>query len=474
MGYKIGVPSIKLNNSGKKSKHCGSFGGVAYEGLEERKGLDKDINPELSCNNIYTGYRTAAELMEYSAEHVAQLRDAAGRKLRKDAVVMCATIFKPPAVYMNSLPVEAQQRLLGDCLEFFESVVGKGNIKSTAQHYDELGGHLHVFWEPMTADGRLCAKEVHSLKFYAHINQYLPAYLRDRGWEIDDADCYDVNARKLEDEKGKEEAYQKRKQNGRSSAAYKLEAERQKNALNRENQELRIGNSKLLGQKGKLEYECDQLRDDNAALVAQQGELQASIQQSQQSKADLEQERQQLMQTNAELERQRQQAYSETALARSRTQAEKERCERLQRLNESNLEVIGRNEAIIQEQEHTLGLIDDYEEYCAVADMTEADLDLGERMVRKLPPPKGIFRPSEEKEWLRDIKALLQKLLFSIGESLRRLRIFESRYEVPERRSEAVQEREMSLEDKMANAFARAGIGSSAGLMSYQKDEQTK
>ena len=88
MGYKMGVPSLKLNNAGTRSKRCGSFAGVAYEAFEERKGKDQDINHELSKNNIYIGMRSAEELLEYSRQHVAQLRDARGRALRSDAVVI--------------------------------------------------------------------------------------------------------------------------------------------------------------------------------------------------------------------------------------------------------------------------------------------------------------------------------------------------------------------------------------------------
>lgn len=273
MGYKIGVPSLKLNNVGNKSKHCGSFGGVAYEGLEERKGLDNDINPEMSQYNIYTGYRSAAELMEYSERHLKELKDASGRGIRKDAVVMCATIFKPPAVYMNSLSVEDQQRLLGDCLEFIKPVVGTDNVKAAAQHFDEKGAHLHVFWEPMTADGRLCAKELHNIKFFGYINEHLPAYLRERGWEIDDADCYDRAQREREDIEAEEERYQKRQQQGRSSAAYKLEAEQQRLELQRENEQLSTKNSRLAGTVGLMEIKQAQLEDESRSLTEQNENL---------------------------------------------------------------------------------------------------------------------------------------------------------------------------------------------------------
>lgn len=221
MGYKIGMPSLKLNNSGKKTKRCGSFKSVASEALEERKGHDPDIDKSKSSDNIYRGYRTAAELMEYSRKHIEQLRDKTGRSIRKDAVVMCVTILKPPAAMMNALPREDQIRFLDDAEEGLAQIVGKANIKSSATHFDELGAHRNVFHEPMTEDGRLCAKEAHNLKFFGRVNRELPALLREKGWDIEDCEMYDAAQQEYEAVRGKN------KESGRSSARFKAEAEQE-------------------------------------------------------------------------------------------------------------------------------------------------------------------------------------------------------------------------------------------------------
>ena len=225
MGWKIGAPSLKLNNAGTVSKHCGDFGSVAMEALEERKGHDPDIDPGRAALNHYEGFRTAAELQEYSRKHVEQLRDAKGRKLRSDAVVMCATILKPPAAMMAQLSPDDQRRFLADANEAFAEIIGADKIKSRADHYDEQGAHSHVFWEPMTEDGRLCAKEVHNLQFFGRVNRELPQMLRDKGWDIENCECYDA---------AKEQYEQAQKRAGRSSMSYKLEAEIKKQELEQE------------------------------------------------------------------------------------------------------------------------------------------------------------------------------------------------------------------------------------------------
>lgn len=235
MGWNIGIPSLKLNNVGKKSKHCGSFAGVAMEALEERKGRDPDIDPELAHLNIYEGITSAKELMEYSQKHVQELsdrqREAGGRKIRDDAVVMCSTIIKPPAEMMAAMSRDDQIRFLRDAAEKLSEIVGEGNIKSKAFHFDEQGGHLHVLWEPITEDGRLCAKELHNIKFFGRVNREMPEYLRSRGWDIDDCQAYDAAKEELEQD---EDRGKQKKQSGRSSAVYKRDMEQQARAMKRE------------------------------------------------------------------------------------------------------------------------------------------------------------------------------------------------------------------------------------------------
>lgn len=250
MGYTIGMPSIKLNNVGQKSKHCGSFKKVAEEALAERLGLDIDINKELTSQNIYKGFRTAEDLMQYSLEHIAELdfnRPEGTRKIRADAVVMCGTILKPPAEMMMNLSREQQQKFLEDAVEDFSEIVREDNIKSVVLHFDERVPHAHVFWEPMTADGRLCAKEMHNLKFFGRLNREMPEMLRKQGWDIDNCQAYDKaeedkKREEMGEEKYREYRKEKRKSRGQDSKEFKEIAEKK---LQETNAELDSINAKI-------------------------------------------------------------------------------------------------------------------------------------------------------------------------------------------------------------------------------------
>lgn len=269
MGWNIGIPSLKLNNIGKKSKHCGSFAGVAMEALEERKGRDPDIDPDLAHLNMYEGITSAKELMAYSQQHVQELSDqqraAGGRKIRDDAVVMCSTIIKPPAEMMAGMSREDQIRFLQDAAEKLSEIVGAGNVKSKAYHFDEQGGHLHVLWEPITEDGRLCAKELHNIKFFGRLNREMPEHLRSRGWDIDDCQAYDAAKDELEQD---EERKERKKKSGRSSAVYKQEMEQKIKAMEEKSANLQ---EQLQGQCQSYDEICAVI-EENLKIAAKNEE----------------------------------------------------------------------------------------------------------------------------------------------------------------------------------------------------------
>lgn len=408
MGWNVGIPSLKLNNVGKKSKHCGSFAGVAMEALEERKGRDPDIDPELAHLNIYEGITSARELMKYSQKHVQELSDqqraAGGRKIRDDAVVMCSTIIKPPAAMMATLSREDQIRFLRDALEKLDEIIGPENGRSVAIHFDEEGAHLHRLWEPMTEDGRLCAKERHNIKFFGRLNREMPEHLRSRGWDIDDCQAYDAAKDELEQN---EERKERKKKSGRSSAVYKQEMEQKVKSLENE--------------VGQLQEQLDQVQE-----------------QLDQTQGQLDQVQEQLGQTEEKLQQQR------------------KRYDEICATNEANLKVAEKNEETIEAQREILQLIQDYDEYRAEAAQIEQDLDLMEETYNALPASKKLFHQAAASTWLERMTRILQDIRRLIEAGIRRLKIFEKDFGVEEPLSVPVERRKLSLDAKIFGAEKKA------------------
>lgn len=330
MGYTLGMPSLKLSNTaGKGGKHCGNFKKVTEEALEERLGQDLDINHNLTQNNEYlTEIKKAAELQsisetwiknyndrvdkeniqieeeikkavkEYNDIHEEKLTKVKAlkainderrankqeplqtkRHIRDDAVVMCATIIKPSAEFMSTLKADDQRQMLLDAYDKLKEIVGESNMKAAVIHYDELVPHLHTFWMPETEDGRLCAKEKHNLKFLGTLNKEMPAYLRSKGWDIDDCNAYDAEEEQRKKEEMGEEAYKKERQEkrnnqGRSSSKYKHEIKKEidemDKELNEKQERLNIIEEKyveLLEKGSKLETSVNDMTKKEAELI---------------------------------------------------------------------------------------------------------------------------------------------------------------------------------------------------------------
>lgn len=266
MAYKIGMPCLKLNNVGKKSKHCGSFEYVAKEALRERCGRDADIDSQWTYLNMYGGYETAEELIAYSRRHVEELSDelrAQGKRgIRSDAVVMMAGIFKPPMEYWEEMTIEESEKIFQECLKKFAEIVGAENIKSWVVHYDELTPHMHVFWEPMTKDGRLCAKEVCNLKFFSKLNKEMPVYLREQGFDIADCVAYDAGLDKSEFlGELSQERKKSKKENGVDSRTFKYQQEQKVKELD-----------KQIKEKQQIVDRLDDILDANLARVQKQAD----------------------------------------------------------------------------------------------------------------------------------------------------------------------------------------------------------
>lgn len=221
MGFNVGLPSLKLKNEGYNGENSGCFRKVVQEAID-RIGRDDDIDPSLSYLNVIRGIASTEELIEYSRKHIEEINKTRKSKIRSTAVVMCATIIKPPAAEMRKMTIEDQVRFMDAAIEEFSDIVGKENVKTVVIHFDELGPHTHIFWEPMTEDGRLCAKEVHNTKFFHKVNERIPKALRRKGFDVSDCNMYEKGDKKQEKAKGKA---------GRSSIEFKRDMEEKKAVL---------------------------------------------------------------------------------------------------------------------------------------------------------------------------------------------------------------------------------------------------
>lgn len=104
---------------------------------------------------------------------MARIREAQGDKtIRKDAV-LCLQFFATMPDYSRRSAAE-RKRFEGLVRDFLGTLYGAENVVDVRWHFDESAPHIHATVVPITADGRLCCKEV-----------FRPTKKRQEKWQRD-------------------------------------------------------------------------------------------------------------------------------------------------------------------------------------------------------------------------------------------------------------------------------------------------
>jgi hypothetical protein len=146
-------------------------------------------NPDIDKERSHLNYR----LMECKEKNyfaaIMKLVDArhnpTGKKLRKDAVVLTEFIISSSNEFFETLSPEKQKKYFQVSLEYLENLFGKENTIYAVVHNDEHTPHMHFGFVPMTADNRVCAKEVINRNILRQIQDELPKHLQNAGFDIE-------------------------------------------------------------------------------------------------------------------------------------------------------------------------------------------------------------------------------------------------------------------------------------------------
>lgn len=162
-----------------------------HDGTKGLSGYDREQTrvmgrgqEEWQNRNIDKGHTHAIELVYNRAAEsdrpgavrdsvMARIREAQGDKtIRKDAV-LCLQFFATMPDYSRRSAAE-RKRFEGLVGDFLRTLYGAENVVDMRWHFDESAPHIHATVVPITADGRLCCKEV-----------FRPTKKRQEKWQRD-------------------------------------------------------------------------------------------------------------------------------------------------------------------------------------------------------------------------------------------------------------------------------------------------
>ena len=119
-------------------------------------------NPDIDLSRSHLNHSiedlSPDNLIRYVRQRIKQLH--LKRKPRIDAVGLEDIIVGASSDFMLQLGTDKREQYFTDALHFFQNRYGKENVMYCQCHLDESNPHIHIGVVPVTADGRLSARDV--------------------------------------------------------------------------------------------------------------------------------------------------------------------------------------------------------------------------------------------------------------------------------------------------------------------------
>ena len=116
-------------------------------------------NPDIDLSRSKYNFHLIEPAGRYRAEAESQIQ-AAGCRTRTDSVRVVETMFTATPEFFKGKKLPEVRRYFEETLRFFEQYQSRETIISAVVHMDEKTPHMHLSFVPLTADGRLSAKEI--------------------------------------------------------------------------------------------------------------------------------------------------------------------------------------------------------------------------------------------------------------------------------------------------------------------------
>ena len=145
------------------------------EAHNERTKEEYASNPDIDKSRSHLNFHLLEPERKYRAEAERQIKDA-GCRTRSDSVRLVEALVTATPEFFKGKKKADIEAYFQEALDFIREHQDQKTIISAVVHMDEKTPHMHLSFVPLTADGRLCAKEIVGNK--KKLTQW-----QDRFWE---------------------------------------------------------------------------------------------------------------------------------------------------------------------------------------------------------------------------------------------------------------------------------------------------
>ena len=156
----------------------------SIEAHNERTKEKYASNPDIDCSRSKYNFHLIEPPQRYRAEAERQI-SVAGCRTRTDSVRVVEVLFTATPEVFKDKKLPEIRRYFEETLRFFEQYQSRETIISAVVHMDEKTPHMHLSFVPLTADGRLSAKEIVG-------NKKKLTWWQDKFWEHMVVKCPDL------------------------------------------------------------------------------------------------------------------------------------------------------------------------------------------------------------------------------------------------------------------------------------------
>lgn len=167
----------------KKMKN-GNLGGIQKHNQREFENhSNEDIDPERSELN-YDLVNDEKISYKDKVNSIIDEQRVSTRAIRKDAVKVDEWIISSDREFFNNLDPEQTKEFFQSVVDYFSENFGKQNVAYASVHLDETTPHMHMGVVPMK-DGKLSSKAVFTREKLTEIQEQLPKYMNEKGFDIE-------------------------------------------------------------------------------------------------------------------------------------------------------------------------------------------------------------------------------------------------------------------------------------------------
>ena len=145
---------------------------------------NKDIDSSKSHLNYELTDRDQSLSYEKQIKDYVNTNKVSNRAIRKDAVLCDEWIITSDKQFFESLTPEQTRAFFETAKNYFAENYGEENIAYASVHLDEKTPHMHMGVVPMI-DGKLSSKTMFNREALKNIQDTLPKYMTEHGFEVE-------------------------------------------------------------------------------------------------------------------------------------------------------------------------------------------------------------------------------------------------------------------------------------------------